>query len=224
MELIRENTQTQLSSAELEREKHNAMIKERYKQLQNAEASQFAEKTYTEEKRVAETAYANVEAPEKPALYISPNNNMNAATLEQMPKVTEYISQVASALFTPERFERMQSFEEEETVAHVATATPVIAPMPVQAAAVKVEAQYSLSSFAKMAMAVFTLVIVAMLTLICINTSIINQKAARIESLEQQKEQLLAESEAVQQRIAEAKSEETIREFAESQGMVQVGK
>jgi molecular chaperone GrpE len=41
MELVSEK-QTQLSSAELEAQQHNAMIKERYRRLQNAVADQFA--------------------------------------------------------------------------------------------------------------------------------------------------------------------------------------
>ena len=48
MELLRENVQTQESNAELEAQKHNAMINERYNRLKNAVANQFAEETHTE--------------------------------------------------------------------------------------------------------------------------------------------------------------------------------
>jgi cell division protein FtsL len=92
---------------------------------------------------------------------------------------------------------------------------------PVQEEATVKQLGYSLSPLAKLVMAVFTMVIVAMLALICVNTQAINQKTIRIKNLEQQREELMEEHEDVQRRIADAKSEETIREYAQSQGMVQ---
>lgn len=217
MELLREKTQVQISDAELEAQKHNAMISERYKRLQNAVANQFAEDTHTEE-RVAESAHANVDAPENTALYISPNNTANTAVYAQNPTVTEYISRASSALFTTEKFDRMQPTQEAQV-----EVAPVAVAAPAQVAAVKMEAQYSLSSMAKIVMAVFTFVIVAMLTLICVNTYTINQKRIRIQNLEEQRAQLVQQSEELQRRIDDATSDETIREYAESQGMVQTG-
>ncbi len=215
MELLREEEQAQIDSVQTEAQKHNALISERYKRLQNAVANQFAEGVYTEE-RSANNAQADIGIQQQ-TTYISPNT-VNSATYAQMPTVTEYISRASSALFTPERFERMQAMEEEQAIAAPVTA-PVVA--PVQATAVKMEAQYTLSSVAKLVMAVFAIVIVAMLTLICVNTNAIDQKRANIQLLEERKAELVEENARVQERIEEATSDETIREYAESQGMVQ---
>lgn len=203
MESVREKLQTQLSETE-EAQRHNAMIQERYRRLQNAVADQFAEET---QEHVAEKA-TNISVPEKTSLYISPSN-VNTAALEQTPRVTEYFSLSSSPLFTTEKFERMQT---EEVMA------PVEVAKPVQAVSTALQPQYALSSVAKVVMAVFTLVIVAMLTLICINTQLINQKTARIQELEERKEQLMGQYEELQERIELARSEETILEYAQSQG------
>ncbi len=205
MELVREEMQTQLSSAELEAQKHNAMIKERYRRLQNAEADQFA--------AVENAVRAETPVQEEPALYISPSA-VNTAVLEQAPTVTEYISPTASALFTTEKFERMTAYEEPTVQA---------APVIKTAAAVSTQAQYSLSPLAKAVMAVFTFVIVAMLTMICVNTHMLSQKRIKIKNLEEKKEQLVEQYEDIQRRIEAAQSEETIRDYALSQGMVQTG-
>ena len=215
MELLREKTQMQISDAELEAQKHNAMISERYKRLQNAVANQLAEDVHTEE-RGFETVNEGVR--ETSNLYISPNTTANTTTYAQNPTVTEYISRASTALFGTEKFDRMQPAQAEQAIA-----TPVEIAAPVKVEAVKMEAQYSLTPMAKIAMAVFTFVIVAMLTLICVNTYNINQKRIRIQNLEEKKEQLIEQSEEIQRRIENATSEETIREYAESQGMVQSG-
>ncbi len=212
MELLREEQEVQIYDAQTEAQKHNALISERYKRLQNAVANQFAEDVRIEERK-ADNAYADVDVHEK-TTYISPNA-VNPASYAQMPTVTEYISRASSALFTTEKFANMQSVEEQTISAPVAA--------PVQAVAAKMEAQYSLSSMAKIVMAVFTFVLVAMLTLICVNTQAIAQKRANIRQLEERKAELIEKNEEMQQRIEDAKSEETIREYAESQGMVQRG-
>ena len=205
MDLLREETQVQNYNAETEAQKHNARISENYNRLKNAIASQFAEDVRTDERK-ADDAQANVNAHEKPT-YISPNGG-NASTYAQVPTVTEYASQRTAALFTTEKFERMQ-LPEEQTVA-----------APVQAAAVIMEAQYSLSLTAKIAIVAFVAVVTVMLSLICVNTYTINAKRANIARLEEQKAVLVEQNAQVQKRIEDAKSEETIREYAESQGMV----
>lgn len=204
MELLREE-QVQVSSAELEAQKHNAMIKERYRRLQNAVADQFA--------AVENAVHAEAPVKEEPAIYISPSAVNNTAVLEQEPKVTEYISPAASVLFTTEKFERITA--EEPAVE--------VAPTPVASAVVSTQAQYSLTPLAKVVMAVFTFVIVAMLTMICINTHMLGQKRVKIQNLEEKKEQLMEQYEDIQRRIEAAQSEEAIREYALSQGMVHTG-
>ena len=182
METVRERLDIQASATEMEEaQKHNAMISERYRQLQNAIADQFSEEI---EERNVEEAYADVSTPAK-SLYISPSN-VNTALLEQTPTVTEYVSPTTSALFTTEKFERMQSYQDA-----VVQPQKNVEIAPMQVTSVNVEAQYSLAPFAKVMMAIVTFVIVAMLTLICVNTQLINQKKVRIQNLEQKKEQLL---------------------------------
>ena len=203
MELVSEK-QTQLSSAELEAQQHNAMIKERYRRLQNAVADQFA--------AVENAVHAETPVKEETAAYINPSE-ANTAVLEQEPTVTEYISPMANVLFTTEKFERLTVEEPVRPVAPVVKAQAVVS----------TQAQYSLTAFAKAAMAVFAMVIVAMLTMICVNTHMISQKRIKIQNLEEKKEQLAEHYEDIQRRIEAAQSEEAIREYALSQGMVQSG-
>ncbi len=206
METILENTKTQYSNATSEAQKHNAMINERYRKLQSAEAYQFAEDTYTAQETVA-----------APSVYADSEENVAASV--QTPQVTEYVpTPSASALFTTEKFERIQGYEEAAVeVAPAVVAAPVIA-APVTSIRVKTESQYSLTPLAKMVMAIFTLVIVAMISMICINTHLINQKRVKIQNLEKKKEQLMEQSEELQRRIEEARSEEAIRAYAEAHG------
>ncbi|MBR2442400.1 MAG: hypothetical protein IKB20_04990 [Clostridia bacterium] len=203
MELLREQ-QMQLSNAELEAKQHNAMIKERYRRLQTAVADQFA--------AVENAVHAEMPVKEETVTYINPSK-ANTAVLEQEPTVTEYISPMANALFTTEKFERLTVEEPVRPAAPVAKVQAVVS----------TQAQYSLSPFAKAAMAIFTMVIVAMLTMICINTHMLTQKRIKIQNLEQKKEQLADRYEDIQRRIEAAQSEEAIREYALSQGMVQSG-
>ena len=205
MEAIRERMQLGLTEAE-EAQKHNAMINERYRRLQNAVADQFSEEN-TEEQRVTETAQADSKLQETP-LYISPSN----VAFEQTPVVTEYVSAAASAVFTTEKFEAVKGYE-----------VPVEISAPVKATETAVEAHYGLTPLAKIVMAVFTFVVIAMLSMICINTHIIRQKNVRIKNLEEKKEQLLEESEEIQRRIEAVRSEESIRQYAEANGMVLAG-
>ena len=206
MEAVREKTFTNVD-VNTEAQQHNAMIKERYRRLQNAVADQLAEDIHTNDERVSE-AYTEV-ATQK-SLYISPSE-VRSGALEQAPQVTEYVSPVeANALFTTEKFNAMP------TNAPVAT-------KPAQVTAVATEVHYSLTPFAKAAMAIFTFVIVAMLTMICVNTNLIQQKNIKIKNLEQKKEQLMEQNEEIQRRIEEMTSEESIRAYAESQGMIWVG-
>ena len=181
------------------------MINERYRQLQNAVADQFSNDTTT---KGAESAQAETVQEEAP-LYISPSN---VATLEQAPRVTEYVAPTAAALFTTQKFEAVKAYEETQV-------KPVEITAPVQATETAAEVHYSLTPLAKIVMAVFTFVIVAMLTLICVNTQIIRQKKIQLKNLEEKKEQLMEQSEEIQRRIEAAKSEETIRQYAEANGL-----
>ena len=59
-----------------------------------------------------------------------------------------------------------------------------------------------------------------MLSLIAYNSQIIHQKRIQIDGLEARREQLLQEQQELEARIAMAQDEETILQWAESQGMV----
>ena len=205
MEAVREKMYTQSIEVE-EAQKHNAMINERYRKLQNAVADQFSNETTAQ---VEENVTAEAVREEAP-LYISPSN---VATLEQAPRVTEYVAPTASALFTTQKFEAVKAYEATQ-------AKPVEIATPVQATETAAEVHYSLTPLAKIVMAVFTFVIVAMLSLICVNTQIIRQKKIQLKNLEEKKEQLMEQSEEIQRRIEAAKSEETIRKYAEENGLL----
>lgn len=196
-----------------EREVHNAQIKERYRQLQNAVADQFATSTETNYQPVSN--YAPTAPAYAPIASSTP-------VMEQEPVVTEYVRTMDnSALFSAEKFDRVRSFEREEvTTAHI---EPTLVADVTNEMTTQVVDCYSLSPLAKLVMAVFAVVVVAMMTLICVNTYKIQQKNIRLQNLEEKREELMEKNEELQRRIEEARSEKTIREYAESQGMIQIG-
>ena len=207
LEHERTQTQTQTQEAQL----HNAGINERYRRLAAAVDRQFGENNATEN-----TVRASVLAPERPA-FTSPVTE-NIPTLEQMPTVTEYVRNlVESPVFTTEKF---GGITEEKPVA-VQAPIEMPAQAPVAVVAVAEEAQYSLSNMAKLVMAAFATLVAVMLAVICINTQIISQKTLKLQALEAQRAELLEESAEIQSRIEQARSEEAIREYANSQGMIE---
>ena len=78
----------------------------------------------------------------------------------------------------------------------------------------------ALNALAKFMIGVFSAVVVCAMTMICVNTNTIQQKSLRLRNLEEKREELMEQNEEIERRIANAKSEETIRQYAESQGMV----
>ena len=189
-------------------ELHNAQISENYRLLRDAEERQFAS---TEEEKA--TAYSSVRAsvlaPERPAEAQTPVAPVAPAEFTH--------ERVESPLFTTETLDRAI-----RNNAPVAPVTP-IAPVeiqPAQTEAIAQETTFALSSFAKTVAAVFAAVVVMMLTLICINTQIINERAARISELESEQRSLIQRSIKLRDQIEEATSEENIEEFALQHGMV----
>ena len=208
MELVREREFTKQMESELEA-KHNAQISERYRMLQNAEADQFAtEEEYSEPVRSSvvtpETTYVNVD---------------NTPVVEQTPEVTDYVRErVTSSIFTAEKFNSLTGYQ--QNTAEMVITAPVIEQAPVTATVKETEAHYALTPLAKVAMGVFSLVVVGMLALIGVNSNIIKNQKLKIKNLEEKKNQLVKQHEEIQQHIENAQSEETIRAWAESQGMV----
>lgn len=219
MEIVRERETIQLNNAELAAQQHNAQISERYRRLQNAVADQFASEIY------AEPVRASVSTLERTA-YTAPVQD--APVVEQKPEVTDYVNeQATSSVFTAGRFNSVQ-MGNEATMSVTTVAPTYIAPVIEQAPATAIEVgtkeQYALTPLAKVAMAVFAVVVVGMMSLIGVNSSIISQKKMKIKNLEKQRQQLIDQHEEIQSRIEIAQSEETIMQWAQEQGLVQTGK
>ena len=214
METILERVNLQQQLAEQEAQKHNALIRERYKRLQDAEADQFSQ-SYTQETNATDyTVRASVLAPEKPSVSVN-----DTPIFEQTPQITEFVRErIDSPVFTTDKFNAV-----EETAMQATTFAPVeTQAVQMQApAAVAVESQYSLTQFAKMVIAAFAAAVIVMLSLICVNTQLIRQKTMEYDALQMQSEQLQAEYAQLQARIEKATAEETIAEYALSQGMIQ---
>ncbi|MBO5240676.1 MAG: hypothetical protein J6B56_04555 [Clostridia bacterium] len=209
--LEHERTETQAQTQTREAQLHNAGINERYRRLAAAEERQFGESNATES-----TVRASVLAPERPVFNAPVAEDIPA--IEQIPTVTEYVrTPVQSPVFTTEKF---NSIAEEQPVA-VQAPVEMPAQAPVAAVSVSQEAQYSLSRMAKMVMAAFATLVMVMLVAIGINSRIISQKTLQLQALEAQRAELLEENAEIQSRIAQARSEETIREYAQSQGMIE---
>ena len=189
-----------------EAQKHNDAINENFLKIKNFEQTQFEE----DEVQVVEVEAVAEPVVEETPLYISP---ANVGRFEQAPVVTEYASPMAAALFTPQKYEIAK--ENMETAA-----APVEIAAPVHATQVSAVESYALTPLAKVIMAAFTFVVVAMLALIGMNTQIIRQKSLRIQNLEEKKQQLLDESQEIQRRIEAAQSEEAIRQYAMENGII----
>ncbi|MBE5745594.1 MAG: hypothetical protein E7355_05635 [Clostridiales bacterium] len=212
MAFTAELEKVQTTNAQKIAEEHNAMIKERYRRLQDAEAEQFA--TPSQSRYEQETPRASVFAPEAPAF-------VNAPAVEQTPQVTEFVSARAETpVFTMEKFNNMQA------EAAIPTMTPApVAPMNVEVytptqAAVESEGQFALSPFAKKILLAFAATTTVLLSIIGINTGIIKRNNIRLKNLKEQEETLVSENEDLQQRIEAATSEETIIQYALEQGMI----
>ena len=201
MNMLRERTELQKAEAE-RAQKHNESINENFLKIKNLVHAQF------EEDEAQDIVAEVVEEPivEEAPLYISPSN---VARLEQAPLVTEYASPMAAAVFTTQKYEMAKE-----------NMQPVEFTAPVQATERAVEVSYALTPLAKVIMAAFTFVVVAMLAMICMNTQIIRQKRIRLQNLEEQKEELVNEVAEIEQRIEAAKSEEAIRQYALENGIV----
>lgn len=223
MNTVLENKTIQTTAETQAQLQHNAMIKERYRRLQNAEADQFGANTEEVRNETNYTVRASVFAPEKP-VFSAPT--VDAPATKQTPQVTEFVhTRVDNPVFTTEKFNTVSDITSETAIAATPVATQAAVEMPVQiyapttSTAVSTETQYSLSRMAKMMMAAFAALVVVMLTIIGINSQIIQRKTVELNNLEMQRDELIMENQEIQRRIADAKSEETIRAFVESRGM-----
>lgn len=195
---------------ELEREQHNAQIQERYRRILEAEEIQFDTPV-----QASAQAPAYVSTPTSQAPYVAPIVN-NTPVMEQTPVVSEFPSRLENPAFTSQKYDNLE-----------ANYTPVIEPVqevvPVQeVSSVAVEAveSFSLTAKAKMVIGAVCATFVLMFSLVGVNTQIINQKAKQIKNLEKVRKELMEQNDELQLRIQNAQSEESIREYALSHGMI----
>lgn len=211
-----------------EARKHNAMIRERYRLLQNAEEAQL-EKTFAEaeqQKRAEQfTAPAAPVAPVVPAAPEAP-----AAPVVKTQERAVPLTAQQKDLFTADTFRRVVSGAAE---AQVAVQTPVQAPAfrpvyvpgeakeqvkAVEKSAEKALESYSLTNAAKAVIAAVAAFVVLLIALIGVNTRILNAKGAELTMLEEKKAELVEQSRELANRIEKATSEETIAAWAQANG------
>ena len=191
-----------------EREVHNAMIAERYKEMLGVVEGQInSEPVFNS----AQTYAPVVEEPVNVPFYSAP-------VMEQAPQVTEYTpTNLAASLFTTETLDRIAP---QSTVGTFAPTYVAPAPIVEEKTVVVKEEAYSLSSVAKMAIAIFAAVVVLMLTLIGVNTQTIYRKNVRLQNLEEKKQELMERNEEIQRYISELQTEESIIERATEAGLL----
>ena len=211
-----------------EARKHNAMIRERYRLLQNAEEAQL-EKTFAEaeqQKRAEQfTAPAAPVAPVVPAAPEAP-----AAPVVRTQERAVPLTAQQKDLFTADTFRRVVSGAAE---AQAAVQTPVQAPAfrpvyvpgeakeqvkAVEKSAEKALESYSLTNAAKAVIAAVAAFVVLLIALIGVNTRILNAKGAELTMLEEKKAELVEQSRELANRIEKATSEETIAAWAQANG------
>lgn len=211
-----------------EARKHNAMIRERYRLLQNAEEAQL-EKTFAEaelQKRAEQfTAPAAPVAPVAPAAPEVP-----AAPVVKTQERAVPLTAQQKDLFTADTFRRVVSGAAE---AQAAVQTPVQAPAfrpvyvpdeakeqvkAVEKSAEKALESYSLTNAAKAVIAAVAAFVVLLIALIGVNTRILNAKGAELTMLEEKKAELVEQSRELANRIEKATSEETIAAWAQANG------
>lgn len=211
-----------------EARRHNAMIRERYRLLQNAEEAQL-EKTFAEaeqQKRAEQfTAPAAPVEPVVPAASEAP-----AAPVVKTQERAVPLTAQQKDLFTADTFRRVVSGAAE---AQAAVQTPVQAPAfrpvyvpgevkeqvkAVEKSAEKASESYSLTNAAKAVIAAVAAFVVLLIALIGVNTRILNAKGAELTMLEEKKAELVEQSRELANRIEKATSEETIAAWAQANG------
>ncbi len=209
MEMVRERESIQVENVELEAQQHNAQISERYRRLQDALADQFAPETYASTSTMERTTSAPVQ---------------ETPVVEQAPVVDN--ARPTASVFTADKFNSIEMGNATPTFTTAITPTyvaPVVEQAPATAIEVGVQAQYSLSPLAKVVMAAFGVVVIGMMSLIGVNTNLINQKKIKIKNLEKMRNQLVEQHDEIQRRIEAAQSEETIMQWAQEEGLLPSG-
>ena len=173
-------------------ELHNSRINNMYSILKNAESEQL-EQLWAEAQREMN---ASVVAPEKP---------VEAPVYEHTP--------VQSDLFTAETLDRTL----QRTLPAYRTE---YAPTQTVETQQSEEVVFSLTSAAKKAIAIFASAATIMLTMIGVNTRIINNREAQIRAMEASNANARAAITKLEEKIAYEASEDMIREWAAENGLV----
>lgn len=211
-----------------EARKHNAMIRERYRLLQNAEEAQL-EKTFAEaEQQKRAEQFTAPAAPVAPVVPAAPE--VPAAPVVKTQERAVPLTAQQKDLFTADTFRRVVSGAAE---AQAAVQTPVQAPAfrpvyvpgeakeqvkAVEKSAEKALESYSLTNAAKAVIAAVAAFVVLLIALIGVNTRILNAKGAELTMLEEKKAELVEQSRELANRIEKATSEETIAAWAQANG------
>ena len=211
-----------------EARKHNAMIRERYRLLQNAEEAQL-EKTFAEAEQQKRAERFNAPAaPVEPVVPAMPE--APAAPVVKTQERAVPLTAQQKDLFTADTFRRVVSGAAE---AQAAVQTPVQAPAfrpvyvpgeakeqvkAVEKSAEKALESYSLTNAAKAVIAAVAAFVVLLIALIGVNTRILNAKGAELTMLEEKKAELVEQSRELANRIEKATSEETIAAWAQANG------
>lgn len=211
-----------------EARKHNAMIRERYRLLQNAEDAQL-EKTFAEAEQQKRAEQFNAPAaPVEPVVPAVPE--APAAPVVKTQERAVPLTAQQKDLFTADTFRRVVSGAAE---AQAAVQTPVQAPAfrpvyvpgeakeqvkAVEKSAEKALESYSLTNAAKAVIAAVAAFVVLLIALIGVNTRILNAKGAELTMLEEKKAELVEQSRELANRIEKATSEETIAAWAQANG------
>lgn len=211
-----------------EARKHNAMIRERYRLLQNAEEAQL-EKTFAEAEQQKRAEQFNAPAaPVEPVVPAMPE--APAAPVVKTQERAVPLTAQQKDLFTADTFRRVVSGAAE---AQAAVQTPVQSPAfrpvyvpgeakeqvkAVEKSAEKALESYSLTNAAKAVIAAVAAFVVLLIALIGVNTRILNAKGAELTMLEEKKAELVEQSRELANRIEKATSEETIAAWAQANG------
>lgn len=219
-------TQTLDSLQAEEARRHNEQIRQKYLQLQNAEEAQLS--------HVFENAEQQTRAEEfnAPAAPVSAMPAAPVAPVQTAQAKTVSLTEQQKDLFTADTFRRMvsgaakaqapvQTPVQESVQAPVYR--PVFAPAPEKTQEAVKQAEkslesYSLTNAAKAVIAAVAAFVVLLITLIGINTRILNAKGVELSALEAKKAELAEQSRELAERIENATSEETIAAWAQANG------
>ncbi len=219
-------TQTLDSLQAEEARRHNEQIRQKYLQLQNAEEAQLSHVFENAEQQTRAEEFNAPAAPVStmPAAPVAPAQTAQAKTVS--------LTEQQKDLFTADTFRRMvsgaakaqapvQAPVRESVQAPVYR--PVFTPAPEKAQEAVKQAEkslesYSLTNAAKAVIAAVAAFVVLLITLIGINTRILNAKGVELSALEAKKAELAEQSRELAERIENATSEETIAAWAQANG------